>query len=219
MADSRAALRSRVSRFIFAADYGGALALLRRRRRESPEDFFVAYEYASVLGDYAESLPPRRRARAKRESIGLMRALLLRSRAEPDRRVLFALKNEFYWQTGNRRAQYRLGAREARLGLGAGAYSQGVGAAWHAYELAARGRRKRARRWALRSVAAWARYRRIKPGYYNPYVHLALALGVLGRRDAAEGALGTAARLCGKPPGYREFAEIRDLLARLSTSN
>lgn len=212
---ARRRFQERLSRFIYRADYRGALTLAAEHLRRHPDDFDAAHHYASVLGDRAESLPAAARGRMRARSVALMRQLLRRPRAAPSQGVLFALRNEYFWQTGNRAAQYALGVAEARSGDRRGNYSQGVGAAWRALELAQRGRRGRAEVWARRAVAAWGRYRRFRPRYYNQFVHLALAYGVLGRRADMERALARGSRLSGKPAGYREFAEVRRLVDRL----
>lgn len=212
---ARRRFEKRLYRLVYAADYRGALALAAEFLRRHPGDFGAAYHYASLLGDRAESLPPAARRKMKARSVALMRELLRRPRAAPSERVLLALRNEYFWQTSNRVAQYELGVAEARSGDFRGNYSQGVGAAWRAFELAQRGRRKRAAVWARRAVVAWGRYRRFRPRYYNQFVHLALAYGVLGRHADMERALSRGARLSGRPAGYREFAEIRVLVGRL----
>lgn len=211
----RLRLRREVSAHAHRADYGAALKAAARWRRRHTGDFSVAAHYASVLGDYAEQCPPRKRRRLQAESVRLMRDLLRRTACRPQDRVIGMLKNEYYWQTKQRRKQYQLGVDEARKGYKGGYYSQGVGAAWHALELAQRGRRSQARRWAGRAVAAWKRYEKAIPDYYNQFVHRALAEGVRGDSRAMEACLRRGAKLARKPLGYREFAEVRAAVASL----
>lgn len=54
--------------------------------------------------------------------------------------------------------------------------------------------------------------------YYNAYVHLGLALGVAGRIDEMEQALGTGAKLARRRKNWHEFAEIREIVGQLHRS-
>ena len=205
----------KVSAFVHRADYGGALRAAERLRRLHPGDLGLAAHHASLLGDYAENFPPAKRRKLQAASIRSMRDLLRRTACRPDPVVVGMLKNEFYWQTKQRTKQYALGVAEARRGWRGGHYAQGVGAAWRSLELAQRGRRAAARLWADRSVAAWRRYEKAVPDYYNQFVHRALAEGVRGNKEEMERCLGRGAKLARKPLGYREFAEVRELVAAL----
>ena len=211
----RATIKSEVVAHIFKADYGRALKAVERFWKRHPFDFSVCYLYSALLGDYAELCPPREAKQLKRRSIAMMRELLASSRAETDPVVLNGIKNEYYWQTKNRMAQYKLGIARAKTGEAKGYYGQGVGAGWHAYELAMRGQRARALKWAKVSVTAWKKFERRDPDYYNQYVHRALAEGVLGKAEDAEASLARGATLSGKPLDFAEFQEIRDHLMAL----
>lgn len=213
--EERERFRKAVNGRVGVADFRGAFAIVRRFHARFPGDFGVAQRYASVMGDYAEGLPPARRARVKARSIAIMKALLRRSRREPDRMAVFALRNELYWQTKDRPAQYRLGVSAVSRGNKLGYYCRGVGAAWRAYELTKAGQVAAGAVWAKRAVRAWAAHRKFRPDYYNQFVHLGLALGVLGKRREMEAALKRGARLAGKRPTYREFEDIRTLVGGL----
>lgn len=208
-------MRKKVSVFVHRADYRGAVRAAERLRRLHPGDLGLAAHHASLLGDYAEQFPPRKRRMLQSKSIRTMRDLLRRTACRPDPIIIGILKNEFYWQTKQRRKQYALGVAEAKLGWRGGYYSQGVGAAWHALELAQRGRLAAARRWADRAVTAWRRYEKAVPDYYNQFVHRALAEGVRGNTEEMERCLGRGAKLAHKPLDYREFTEVRMFVAAL----
>lgn len=211
---ARKAIRRDIFHSVKRGDYPGAMRKAAVYRARHPRDFAVLLEYAWVLGDYSTRLEPGPRRKAKARSLRLMRALLRRCRHEHDRDLVSTLRNEFYWQTKNRRAQYDLGTRDLKRGDKLGCYSQGVGAAWHAYELARRGLWSRARAWARRARTAWGRHARIRPDYYNQFVHRALAEGVLGDMKAMEWSLSRGARKA--PQARREFDEVRRLVTALS---
>jgi hypothetical protein len=67
-----------------------------------------------------------------------------------DPKIRGRIRNEYYWFSGQRLAQYRLGREQEAKKDWRGAYFAGVGAAWHAYDLAQKGQRARARRRARR---------------------------------------------------------------------
>ena len=59
------------------ADYKRAFEIANRNLKRYPWSFYMKKNYASVMGDYAECCPPAKKRKLKRESIELMRKLLL----------------------------------------------------------------------------------------------------------------------------------------------
>lgn len=203
--------RKQVRSHIHRADYASALKITKVWLKTYPGMFDAEELYASVLGDYAEFVPPVRRKKFKAESIRRLRALTLRLRHQ-NVSARHHVRNEFYWQTKKYRAQYKLGVSVVKTGDKRGYYSQGVGAAWHARTLYSSGQVRKARQWAWLSVSAWKKYIEYRPKYYNAYVHYALAIGILGPPQAAEAFLAKAAQLSGKAKSFPEFEEIRKIL-------
>lgn len=195
------------------ARYREALILADGYRREHPLDPYYVYRYAVLLGDRQDGLAPPVIEKNRREAVRLLKPLMLRLRCfEAAERA--RIRNEYYWFGRKRIAQWKLGQAEEARGSWRGAYSCGVGAAWHAYDLAKKGRWSRARRWAREARAAWRRFLR-HDRYYNAYVHLGLALGVAGRIDEMEHALRTGAKLSGRRTDWHEFSEIRKIVGAL----
>lgn len=202
---------ARIEQYVHQADYSQALTTCLHGRRKWPEDFKIQSAYASVLGDRAEDLPPERRQRLKRKAAGLLKGLLPRLR-EVSALESLRTRNEYYYHSEQFLKQYQLGRAYGVRGL----YSQGVGAAWHAKRLAEEGRKMSARRWAERSIEAWERYFKVRPDYYNAYVHYALVLGILSRLPEMEKALEKSTALSGRPASYREFQEVREIVEKLA---
>ena len=71
-------------------------------------------------------------------------------------------------------------------------------------------------RYRIRNEYYWFSRQPLKQ--YRAYVHLGLALGVLGRTEEMEAALRAGARIAGRPANYREFEEIRILIGSLRRS-
>jgi hypothetical protein len=191
------------------ARYEDALREAKRRRRAQPGNPYAIYHYAVLLGDCQDGLGSAAVERNRRAAVRLLRPLMRRLSAfAPSHRP--SVRNEYYWFSRQRLKQYRLGLEAVRRRD----YSQGVGAAWHALDLARRGRRARARYWARVAERAWRRFL-ARESYYNAYVHLGLALGVLGRSEEMEKALRSGARLAGKTASWHEFEEVRALIRSL----
>jgi len=51
--------------------------------------------------------------------------------------------------------------------------------------------------------------------YYNSYVHLALAYGILGERKKMMRALKTSSKRSGKDISYKEFQDVIDEVGKL----
>lgn len=213
--EKRSELRTLIFESVRHADYERAMRTAEEAWKTSPGDFAVCCDYASLLGDYAEFCAPAMAKKLRMKSIRMMRSLLRRTHVEYDRQVVAYLRNEYYWQTKKRRAQYDLGTQLVKEGYHKGYYSQGVGAAWSAFDHARRGQIKRASHWARLAIKAWQAYEAMFPNYYNQYVHLALAEGVLGQDVEMETSLRQAAKLAAKNDHFSEFQEIRTLIAQL----
>ncbi len=130
---------------------------------------------------------------------------------------LYAMYNEYYFQSGKHKEQYELGESNYRQTRNKHyLYSSGVGAAWYAKQLFERGNALRGKVWAKRSVEAWKIYHELISNYYNSYVHLVLAYGLLGETHLMEENLNISAKLCGQDSKtFKEFGEIREIILSL----
>lgn len=188
--------------------------MAERLRRKHPDDSDAKYYYAVLLGDCQDGLSAGRIEMNRKASVRLLKPLMRRLRHfDPATRL--RIRNEYYWFSRQPRKQYLLGLESGvRFERWKGNYSQGVGAAWYSLSLAQHGREAAARRWALLSEKAWRRYLKHER-YYNAYVHLGLALGVLGRMTEMEKSFRIGAKIAGRTAQYHEFEEIRGLVSRL----
>lgn len=218
MADNRplAAEFKKLHALVRKTEYRQALRMAERLRRKHPKDLDAQYHYAVLLGDCQDGLSAGRIEMNRKASVRLLKPLMRRL-SHFDRSTRLRVRNEYYWFSRQPRKQYLLGLESVRFERWKGNYSQGVGAAWYALSLAQRGRESAARRWALLSEKAWRRYLK-HDRYYNAYVHLGLALGVLGRTAEMEGAFRIGAKIAGRTAQYHEFEEIRGLVSRLNES-
>jgi hypothetical protein len=193
--------------FIYRADYKEAMTLARHGLKSFPNDTIASYTYYSILADYALSNNSKKFKDMHKDAVAEMKKLLTKTSGQGMSRLSkFSLKNEFYFQTKQFKMQYHLGKRYYdRHGEKRFLYSSGVGAAYVGLRLAKEGNKKLAEEWALKSVKAWELYFEYNKKYYNPYVHYAVAWGVLGNKTKMMKALKMASRLSGQPITYSEF--------------
>jgi hypothetical protein len=197
-----------VGKHVQAANYKTAVKKAREGVALFPGDVVVEFRLYAVLCDCYLTNKSTNKV-ALKKAISKMKPLLKKMRGLPVWSVNY-MKNEYYYQSRQFKKQYELGINEYRKTKDKyEMYSAGVGAANYALELAKKGQRKRAHAWAQKSVKAWGVYREVDKKYYNQYVHLALAYGILGEDKKMERSLRTSAKLCGKGAKYKEFEEVR----------
>lgn len=180
-----------------------------------PKDLFVEFNYYSILADYALSANSKTFKSMHARAVKGMRNCLRKTRGAKPAYVV-VMKNEYYYQTKQFRKQFNLGITayekfKDKLDM----YSSGVGGANHALKLAKENQMSRARTWAKKSIDAWEIYFEVDKKYYNPYVHYALAKGILGDEKGMMKALKQSSKLCKKPISYREFQEVLSEISQL----
>ena len=200
-----------LARHILRGDYRSAMPIAAAARKRYPRDVFCRYQYAKILGDWADGLPPARKRKLKREAIRILKPLL-RALGGETPKVRFGICLNYYYQAeafpGMVRFGRKLAARHDRQGY----YAIGMGASFEAMRLRQAGK-PRAAAWARKSLAAWKRYGLAKERYYFPHYIEAMAYAVLGHRAAGLKSLGRAARLSGRTIDDWEFADVGALLA------
>lgn len=199
----------RVWDYIEQAEYKKATEHAKRGLKFFPDDTVASFQYFSVMADYALSKETKKFKQMHKTAVLGMKKLLKKTSG---RGISFnykkIMKNEFYYQTKQYQKQFYLGVNSyKRKGNKHDMYSAGVGAANYALELAKKNNKKMAFLWAKKSVESWEVYFEMNLKYYNPYVHYALALGILGEKKRMMDALKKSSKLCKKPMSYKEFAE------------
>jgi len=208
----RQELVAKLKKHVLRGDYQGGLRIAREALGRYPEDLTCRYQYAKLLGDWADELTPARKARYKKEAIAILRPLTRRlSGRDPEES--FGLCLNYYYQSQDFTGMVAFGRRQAGRGVRKGHYAEALGACLHAQKLEEAGKPARAGRWARISVAAWKRYDLRREPYYFAHYSLALALALAGQRSEARRTLAKAARLSGRPVTDWEFADVLKLLA------
>jgi hypothetical protein len=220
MADWKKKFKEAVAAKVRRGDYRGGLVIAKRALAEHPKDFDCRFQYAKLLGDWADELPPAEKKKKKRESLAIIRPLLRALSGIPaDSR--FSVCLNYYYQSESFVPMVAFGRRLVAKGDRQGYYAIGLGAALEATRLRGAKNPKasaaRAKRWAEKSVAAWKKYRLAGVDYYFPHYVLALAYGVLGRKKEGWESLRQAAKHAGRPTSDWEFADAVALLTSVFT--
>lgn len=192
-------------------DYAGALRIARRGLEEYPDEFVCRHQYAKLLGDWADELPPARRKKLKREAVSILGPLRRKLKGRPLAQR-FGVCLNYYYQKSSWRPMHAYGLRLARTNRQLGAYAQGLGAGLEAFALKEKKKEKESRRWAERSVRAWKKYNLKGEKYYFAHYCFAKSLALSGEKEAALLSLKKAARLGKRPLSDWEFADVRALL-------
>jgi len=199
----------RVKAFVLRGDYKRAVAFAKDGLRQYPQEFVCRFQYAKVLGDYADELPLKQKKKLKNEAIRILKPLLRSLRGIPaDQR--FSVCLNYYYQTESFKKMSRFGQRFQKTDKQRGIYAQALGATLVAFELHENGRSSRA--WAQKAKSSWARYNLKSEKYYFPHYNYAKALALLGEKKSAMSHLKTAARLSKRPITDWEFADVMKLI-------
>lgn len=204
--------------FIKKAEYKNATKHAKLGLKMFPDDTIAAFNYYSIMADYALSKETKEFKQMHKEATLGMKKLFKRTSGRGiSRNFKNLMKNEYYYQTKQYKKQFYLGVNlYKRHGDKHDMYSAGVGAANLALKFARLKNKKMADLWAKKSVESWEVYFEINKTYYNPYVHYALALGILGRKKEMMKSLKTSSKLCKKPMSYKEFAETIKWVSEIS---
>lgn len=200
---------AKIARHILRGDYRAALPIAAAARKEFPDDVFCRYQYAKILGDWADELPPARKRKLKREAIRILRPLT-RSLGGQAPKIRFGICLNYYYQSEDFPGMVRFGRRLAARRDRQGHYAMGLGASLEAKRRLDR-KDPRAAGWARKSLAAWRKYGLAREKYYFPHYVQALAYAVLGDAPAGRASLRRAAKASGREVTDWEFADARAL--------
>ena len=192
-------------------DYKSALALTKRNIALYPADLTARYQYAKILGDWADELPPKKQQKLKLEAVQILKPLMrrLRGRSMEER---FGLCLNYYYQSKNWRGMYGFGRRFAKINRQKSLYAQSLGATLLAADLREQGRRG-SDAWAQRAIKAWSKYELKSESYYFPHYCFAKALALRGRVSDSQARLKIAARLGKRKVTDWEFADVVEICA------
>ena len=207
-------LREQIFSLVEKGKYQKALRLAEQNLAKFGKHRVLLHSYASLLGDYAEFTSDEKKM--KLMACEIYRPLL-KSLNGLNEDYKHAIRNEYYYHSYQFKKQYQLGQKCKKVAKTKRLYSMGVGAANYAYQLRSRGEIKRSQSWAREAIDIWKKYLAISNKYYNPYVHLSLANGIVGDEKSMEVNLLKASKISGQPLRFREFQEVRDKISNLKS--
>lgn len=193
--------------------YKEALGITKSALKLYPDEFVCRYQYARILGDWADELPKERRKKLKREAIKIIKPLLRQLNQKP-MALRFSICLNYYYQSELFKKMYAFGKRFQTQDKRQGLYAQGLGAALLAHQLLDSKRSAAARAWAMKSKAAWESYGLKKEKYYFAHYAYAKALAIAGEKPAALRSLQKAARVSQREVSDWEFADVLALIER-----
>jgi hypothetical protein len=214
------ALMAKVDPFILRGDYKPALTLVRIELQKRPHDFDLRYQYAKLLGDWADELPPAQQKKYKAEAVAILSPLMKKLRGKP-LETRFRLSLNFYYQSADWEGMYAFGERFMRRDRHRALYAKSLGATLLAFDLSVanalaknrESKRKAAHDWARRATKLWGLYDFSKEASYFPFYCYAKALALDGQVTSAMKQLKIAARLGKRSVTDWEFADVAKLCA------
>lgn len=207
----RADFLARLAKHVRTGDYKTALGVAKAELAKYPDNFVCQYQYARLLGDWADELPEARKKKLKAEAVQLLRPMTgaLSGKSVHER---FAVCLNYYYQSHAYKSMYLFGRRFAAVDRRYGLYCQALGAALHAEKAYKERDYKTMRRWAEKAVTAWRGYGLAKEEYYFAHYTYAKALAMAGDKRGAQVALRAAAKLSRRKVSDWEFADAREMI-------
>ena len=206
-------LARKVRPFVVKGQYKKALGIVERALAKEPGDLFFKYQYAKLLGDWADEKPGAEKAKLKRRATKILEEILPQSGLFPVE-VRFGMWLNYFYQSENWPAMYKFGQRFIKEDRDKGIYAQALGSVLRAEQLAANRRLASAKKWADLSVRAWRRYPLAKEKYYFAHYSFAKALALAGKFSEGRRRLAMAARRAERPITDWEFADVLAMRSR-----
>jgi tetratricopeptide (TPR) repeat protein len=206
----------KLSKYVLTGKYKEALPLAKEALKEHPQDLVCQYQYAKLLGDWADELPLAKRKKLKAEAVKILGRLTGRLNGQPMERR-FGICLNYYYQSSAFKEMYGFGKRFLATDRRKGLYAQALGACLQAERLASEGNESSKKLWAAKSAKAWKQYGLKNEPYYFAHYSYAKALALLGTPEEALKNLKIAARISRRPLSDWEFKDVLDFI-KLSRS-
>jgi hypothetical protein len=200
-----------IQKYLLRGNYHKGLEIARSGLSQYPKEFECRLQYAKLLGDWADELPPSKKAKLKKEAIQILKPLMRALSGKTPRQRFSACLN-YYYQSQNYKGMAVFGRRLSKRRDRNGYYAQALGACLHAQKLHDKKKVALAKRWAEKSVASWKKYDLSKEKYYFAHYSLALALALSGDTKSAMTRLLISARLSDRKVTDWEFADVLNII-------
>jgi hypothetical protein len=191
--------------------YKEGVIIARKALRSDPENFVFQYQYAKLLGDWADELPAKTQSKYKKEAASILQKLTGRLSGKSFE-LRFGICLNYYYQKKEFKQMYAYGKRLAKTNKQKAYYSQGLGATLLGFDYWAEKRFAKAATWAKKATRAWQKYDLKSEKYYFAHYSYAKALALEGRSKEAMASLKAAARLSKRKLSDWEFEDVLKLL-------
>ncbi len=196
---------------VLRGQYKEGVLIARAALKKYPKNFICLYQYAKLLGDWADELPLKKQKVLKQEATKILKGLTSRL-AGKSVELRFGISLNYYYQRNAFQQMYEYGKRFAQSDKEKSYYAQGLAAALIAYDCSSQGKQRSAITWAHKSIRAWKKYSLESEKYYFAHYSYAKALAVSGDKKAALKALKKAAQLSKRSLSNWEFKDVLDLI-------
>jgi hypothetical protein len=207
---SHEAVVAAIAPLVAKGDYKSALALVKPALKADPKNFFLQYQYAKMLGDWADELPAQRQKKYKKEAVSILKPLMRRLNGKP-MLTRFGLSLNFYYQSKDWKGMYAFGRRFASTNRQRSLYARGLAATLMADDFRSAGQDRASHVWARRAVVSWKKYDFHNETYYFPFYCYAKALALSGEAADAMAQLKKAAKKGKRKIDDWEFADVVQL--------
>ncbi len=204
-------IAARLQRLALKGQYKKGSDIAKKILKTYPEDFYFTYQYAKLLGDWADDLPIGRQKKMKMKSAQILKPLTRKLSGKPAG-MRFGVCLNYYYQTFSLHSMYKYGKRFMRTDKKLGLYAQALGAGLLAEENFNKSLQTRAKRWAGSAVVHWNKYGLKGETYYFPFYSLAMSWVILDQPDKALAHLKIAAKLSQRSLKCSEFEKLYQLI-------
>ena len=204
-----------LSKYVLKGQYKEGLVIAKRALKIYPKDFVCLYQYAKLLGDWADELPVAKRKKLKLEAAKVLRPLTRRMSGQPAA-MRFGVCLNYYYQSYAFQDMFAFGTRFQKFDRRKGYYAQALGAGLLAEKYYQSGQSKRSATWAAKSNHAWEKYGLKGEAYYFAHYSYAKSLAIAGDERKAMASLKMAAKVSQRPITDWEFKDVLEIIAGLS---
>lgn len=206
-------IADQLGNFAIRGQYKKGAELAKKVLKQYPTDFYFTYQYAKLLGDWADDLPAKRRKKLKSEAAEILKPLTKRLSGQTPR-FRFGVCLNYYYQTYSFRAMYNFGKRFIIQDRKLGFYGQALGAGLLAEQQYHAGAQGTCVKWAKKSIQLWQKYGLKGETYYFPFYSLATSHIILDQPQEAMKNLKKAAQVSHREVQCPEFKILYRLIQK-----
>lgn len=204
-------ISDQLKKYVGRGEYKKGVDLVKKELKKFPKEFYYQYQYAKLLGDWADDLPIQSRKKLKSEAVKILKPLTKKLAGKPIQ-IRFGVCLNYYYQTYTFSEMYKFGKRFAKHDRKLGLYAQALGAGLTAEKKQSHRSLGSAQQWAQKSIQIWKKYNLKNEKYYFPFYSQAMSLTILGNYEKALKSLQRAAKVSQRAVNCSEFKELYSMI-------